>query len=99
MYQSNLNDENIKIGNWKKSTRQKDWMLRLADYEIIKINSKLLLSSDNKTNKDLPSRSRKYTKKNQKYMNQNTWNHREQASVNTKLKQQKNALVISRKNF
>ena len=30
-YQSNLNDANIKIGNWKKSTRQKDWMLRLAD--------------------------------------------------------------------
>ena len=54
MYQKNLNDANNTNGNWNKSTREKDWMLILADWGIIKINSKLLLFSDHRTNKYLP---------------------------------------------
>ena len=53
MYQKNLNDANNTNGNWNKSTREKDWMLILADWGIIKINSKLLLFSDHRTNKYL----------------------------------------------
>ena len=37
------------------------------------------------------------TKDNQKDMNHETWNHREEAPMKDKLKEQKNALVITRR--
>ena len=61
-------------------------MLRLGDEEIIKINSKLFLISDNRTNKYLPSLCCRISKDNQKNMNHETWSHREQASMKWKLK-------------
>ena len=61
-------------------------MQRLGDYEIIKINVKLLLFSDNRTNKYLPSFRRRNSKDNQKNMNNETWCHREQASMKDTLK-------------
>ena len=36
MYWKYLNDANIKNGNWNKSTREKDWMLRLALRKLLK---------------------------------------------------------------
>ena len=48
MHYAKLSDENIKNGNWNKSNREKDWMLWLGGYEIIKIISKLLLFSNTK---------------------------------------------------
>ena len=47
-------------------------MLRLGDEEIIEINSMLLLFSDNRTNKHLPSNCCSMTKDNQKNMNHET---------------------------
>ena len=66
MYQKNLNDANNTNGNWNKSTREKDWMLILADWGITKINSKLRLYSDHRTNKYLPSLSGDISKDNVK---------------------------------
>ena len=66
MYQKNLNDANNTNGNWNKSTREKDWMLILADWGIIKINSKLLLFSDHRTNKSLPGLFGNISKDNEK---------------------------------
>ena len=66
MYKKYLNDANIKNGNWNKSTREKDWMLRLAHLEIIQTNSKLLLFSDHRKNKYLRSLSGGISKDNEK---------------------------------
>ena len=51
-----------------------------------KIDSKLLLFSDNRTNQYLPSFLGRIPKYNQKNMYHKTWSHREQASVKVKLK-------------
>ena len=45
----------------------------------------------------LASYCRLITKDNQKDMNHETWNHREEAPMKDKLKEQKNALVITRR--
>ena len=47
---------------------------------------KLLLFPDNRTNKYLPSNCRSTTKNNQQNMNHKTWNHKEEAPMNYKLK-------------
>ena len=47
-------------------------MLRLGDQETIEANSNLLLLSDNRTKKYLPSLSRRNAKPNQKNMNHKT---------------------------
>ena len=52
----------------------------------MEINSKLLLFSDNKTNKYLPSNCRSMTKDNQKNVNHKTWNYSEKALVKDKFK-------------
>ena len=64
---------------------------------MFEINLKLLLFSDNRTNKYLASYCRSMTKDNQKDMNHKTWNHREEAPMRDKVKEQKNALVIARR--
>ena len=66
MYWKKFNDANIEKGNWKIYTRGKDWMLRLADKQIIKISSKSLLVSDNRTNIYLPTNIFGISKNNQK---------------------------------
>ena len=63
----------------------------------MEINLKLLLFSDNRTNKYLASYCRSMTKDNQKDMNHETWYHREEAPMKDKLKEQKNAGVITRR--
>ena len=47
---------------------------------------KLLLFSDNRTNKHLLSSCRSMTKENERNMNHETWNHKEGAPMNYKLK-------------
>ena len=96
MYWKHLNDANIKNGNWNKSTREKDGMLWLADCEIIKTNSKLLLFSDNRINKYLPSICRRRSKDNQKNMYHGMWNYKGEAPITDNSKQQKIALLITR---
>ena len=60
-------------------------MLRLGDEEIIEINSMLLLFSDNRTNKLLPWNCCSMTKDNQKNMNHETWNYKEEVPMKVKL--------------
>ena len=52
----------------------------------MEINSKLLLFSDNKTNKYLPGIFLFMSKDNQKNMNHKTWNYSEQDLVKDKFK-------------
>ena len=54
-------------------------MLRLGDQEIIEINSKLFLLSDNRTKKDSPSLLRGFSKDNQKNMYYEMLNYRVEA--------------------
>ena len=68
----------------EKKIECEDWVL--GNYWK---NSNLLLLSDNRTNKYLPSLRRRLSKENKKNMDAEMWNYEEEASIRTSLNNRK----------